>query len=164
MSPNPVQVGERRVFFVRWKPKQIAHKVHLPGSKTVSGIFVLLGKATRHRPLLIDPLLAFPLTSPDFCISRRLQPNNQTKPWPATPPCLSFLLPPWRLADVRPSLRPLPLPSVPPRQRRGHSDSAAPMAAGGDDNDFDDFSSKVCFMFPGQGAQFVGMCCETSMK
>lgn len=28
------------------------------------------------------------------------------------------------------------------------------------DNDFDDFSSKVCFMFPGQGAQFVGMCGE----
>lgn len=26
------------------------------------------------------------------------------------------------------------------------------------DNDFDDFSSKVAFMFPGQGAQFVGMC------
>lgn len=28
------------------------------------------------------------------------------------------------------------------------------------DNDFDDFSSKVAFMFPGQGAQFVGMCAE----
>jgi len=26
------------------------------------------------------------------------------------------------------------------------------------DNDFDDFSSKIAFMFPGQGAQFVGMC------
>jgi [acyl-carrier-protein] S-malonyltransferase len=26
------------------------------------------------------------------------------------------------------------------------------------DNDFEDFSSKVTFMFPGQGAQFVGMC------
>merc|ERR1719253_1367895 len=26
------------------------------------------------------------------------------------------------------------------------------------DSDFDDFSSKVAFMFPGQGAQFVGMC------
>lgn len=26
------------------------------------------------------------------------------------------------------------------------------------DNDFDDFSSKLTFMFPGQGAQFVGMC------
>jgi len=26
------------------------------------------------------------------------------------------------------------------------------------DSDFDDFSSKVSFMFPGQGAQFVGMC------
>jgi len=26
------------------------------------------------------------------------------------------------------------------------------------DNDFDEFSSKVSFMFPGQGAQFVGMC------
>lgn len=29
------------------------------------------------------------------------------------------------------------------------------------DNDFDDFSSTVTFMFPGQGAQFVGMCEET---
>jgi [acyl-carrier-protein] S-malonyltransferase len=28
------------------------------------------------------------------------------------------------------------------------------------DGDFDDFSSKVAFMFPGQGAQFVGMCDE----
>lgn len=28
------------------------------------------------------------------------------------------------------------------------------------DGDFDDFSSKVTFMFPGQGAQFVGMCGE----
>ena len=28
------------------------------------------------------------------------------------------------------------------------------------DSDFDDFSSNVCFMFPGQGAQFVGMCGE----
>lgn len=28
------------------------------------------------------------------------------------------------------------------------------------DNDFDDFTSKVSFMFPGQGAQFVGMCGE----
>lgn len=28
------------------------------------------------------------------------------------------------------------------------------------DNDFDDFSAKVAFMFPGQGAQFVGMCSE----
>lgn len=26
------------------------------------------------------------------------------------------------------------------------------------DSDFDDFSSKVTFMFPGQGAQFIGMC------
>lgn len=31
-------------------------------------------------------------------------------------------------------------------------------AVAGSDNDFDDFSSKVAFMFPGQGAQFVGMC------
>merc|ERR1719223_1842681 len=29
------------------------------------------------------------------------------------------------------------------------------------DTDFDDFSSKVTFMFPGQGAQFVGMAEET---
>lgn len=28
------------------------------------------------------------------------------------------------------------------------------------DSDFDDFSSKVAFMFPGQGAQSVGMCSE----
>lgn len=28
------------------------------------------------------------------------------------------------------------------------------------DSDFDDFSAKTCFMFPGQGAQFVGMCSE----
>jgi [acyl-carrier-protein] S-malonyltransferase len=28
------------------------------------------------------------------------------------------------------------------------------------DNDFDGFTSKVSFMFPGQGAQFVGMCGE----
>lgn len=28
------------------------------------------------------------------------------------------------------------------------------------DNDFDEFSSKVAFMFPGQGAQSVGMCSE----
>lgn len=28
------------------------------------------------------------------------------------------------------------------------------------DSDFDDYSSKVSFMFPGQGAQFVGMCGE----
>lgn len=28
------------------------------------------------------------------------------------------------------------------------------------DSDFDDFSAKVAFMFPGQGAQFVGMCGE----
>ena len=29
------------------------------------------------------------------------------------------------------------------------------------DNDFDDFTSKTAFMFPGQGAQFVGMCADT---
>jgi [acyl-carrier-protein] S-malonyltransferase len=28
------------------------------------------------------------------------------------------------------------------------------------DSDFDDFTSKVAFMFPGQGAQFVGMCAD----
>lgn len=32
----------------------------------------------------------------------------------------------------------------------------APLSAS--DSDFDDFSPKVAFMFPGQGAQFVGMC------
>lgn len=31
-------------------------------------------------------------------------------------------------------------------------------AVAASDNDFDDFSAKVAFMFPGQGAQFVGMC------
>eukprot|EP00529_Nitzschia_sp_RCC80_P031471 CAMPEP_0113486062 /NCGR_PEP_ID=MMETSP0014_2-20120614/24803_1 /TAXON_ID=2857 /ORGANISM="Nitzschia sp." /LENGTH=361 /DNA_ID=CAMNT_0000379723 /DNA_START=96 /DNA_END=1181 /DNA_ORIENTATION=- /assembly_acc=CAM_ASM_000159 len=30
----------------------------------------------------------------------------------------------------------------------------------GSDSDFDDFSAKVAFMFPGQGAQFVGMCSD----
>lgn len=28
------------------------------------------------------------------------------------------------------------------------------------DNDFDDFQSSIAFMFPGQGAQFVGMCAD----
>lgn len=32
------------------------------------------------------------------------------------------------------------------------------------DNDFDEFSSKVSFMFPGQGAQFVGMCGELTKE
>jgi [acyl-carrier-protein] S-malonyltransferase len=36
--------------------------------------------------------------------------------------------------------------------------SIAKLAA--NDGDFDDFSAKTCFMFPGQGAQFVGMCSE----
>lgn len=31
-------------------------------------------------------------------------------------------------------------------------------AVAASDNDFDDFTSKTAFMFPGQGAQFVGMC------
>lgn len=30
------------------------------------------------------------------------------------------------------------------------------------DTDFEDFTSKVSFMFPGQGAQFVGMCSEVT--
>ncbi|CAJ1942986.1 unnamed protein product [Cylindrotheca closterium] len=34
------------------------------------------------------------------------------------------------------------------------------MSLAASDSDFDDFSSKVAFMFPGQGAQFVGMCSE----
>lgn len=38
------------------------------------------------------------------------------------------------------------------------SSSTARLMAG--DNDFDDFSAKVAFMFPGQGAQFVGMCSD----
>lgn len=33
-------------------------------------------------------------------------------------------------------------------------------AVAASDNDFDGFSAKVAFMFPGQGAQFVGMCGE----
>lgn len=41
--------------------------------------------------------------------------------------------------------------------RRYSSDSTKVSAT---DNDFDDFSSKCAFMFPGQGAQFVGMCSE----
>jgi [acyl-carrier-protein] S-malonyltransferase len=32
--------------------------------------------------------------------------------------------------------------------------------ASSSDNDFDDFSTKIAFMFPGQGAQFVGMCAD----
>ena len=35
---------------------------------------------------------------------------------------------------------------------------ASSTAVFGSDSDFDDYSSKVSFMFPGQGAQFVGMC------
>jgi len=43
------------------------------------------------------------------------------------------------------------------------STSSSSLAAS--DDDFDGFSSKVAFMFPGQGAQFVGMCsdlCKTT--
>eukprot|EP00542_Grammatophora_oceanica_P009456 CAMPEP_0194029272 /NCGR_PEP_ID=MMETSP0009_2-20130614/3046_1 /TAXON_ID=210454 /ORGANISM="Grammatophora oceanica, Strain CCMP 410" /LENGTH=364 /DNA_ID=CAMNT_0038668891 /DNA_START=309 /DNA_END=1403 /DNA_ORIENTATION=- len=36
----------------------------------------------------------------------------------------------------------------------------ASTAAKASDTDFDGFSSKISFMFPGQGAQFVGMCGE----
>uniref|UniRef100_A0A6S9ET31 Malonyl-CoA:ACP transacylase (MAT) domain-containing protein n=3 Tax=Ditylum brightwellii TaxID=49249 RepID=A0A6S9ET31_9STRA len=36
--------------------------------------------------------------------------------------------------------------------------SVSPLMAS--DSDFDDFTSKVSFMFPGQGAQFVGMCAD----
>lgn len=46
-------------------------------------------------------------------------------------------------------------------RRAGAVQSARFMAS---DGDFDEYSSKVAFMFPGQGAQFVGMCtevCET---
>ena len=39
-----------------------------------------------------------------------------------------------------------------------HAASTTAMRAS--DNDFDGFSSKVAFMFPGQGAQFVGMCAD----
>eukprot|EP00571_Detonula_confervacea_P013564 CAMPEP_0172310396 /NCGR_PEP_ID=MMETSP1058-20130122/11463_1 /TAXON_ID=83371 /ORGANISM="Detonula confervacea, Strain CCMP 353" /LENGTH=349 /DNA_ID=CAMNT_0013023197 /DNA_START=61 /DNA_END=1110 /DNA_ORIENTATION=- len=45
-------------------------------------------------------------------------------------------------------------PASPTFARRAMS-SGLRMAS---DNDFEDFSSKVSFMFPGQGAQFVGMC------
>ena len=37
---------------------------------------------------------------------------------------------------------------------------AVTKVAAASDNDFDDFTSKVAFMFPGQGAQSVGMCSE----
>lgn len=40
--------------------------------------------------------------------------------------------------------------------RAARSSSVMKMA----DSDFDDFSSSVTFMFPGQGAQFVGMCAD----
>ena len=42
---------------------------------------------------------------------------------------------------------------------RGFGRKVSALAAS--DSDFDDFSSKIAFMFPGQGAQFVGMCGET---
>ncbi|KAL7535513.1 hypothetical protein ACHAXR_008033 [Thalassiosira sp. AJA248-18] len=45
-------------------------------------------------------------------------------------------------------------PASPTFARRAMS-SGLRMAS---DNDYDEFSSKVSFMFPGQGAQFVGMC------
>lgn len=41
---------------------------------------------------------------------------------------------------------------------RTFSSRVSPLMAS--DNDFDDFSAKTAFMFPGQGAQFVGMCGE----
>ena len=41
---------------------------------------------------------------------------------------------------------------------------AATTSLAASDSDFDDFSSKVAFMFPGQGAQFVGMCGDLSKE
>jgi [acyl-carrier-protein] S-malonyltransferase len=38
--------------------------------------------------------------------------------------------------------------------------TTARLMSSGSDSDFDDFTSKVAFMFPGQGAQFVGMCAD----
>jgi [acyl-carrier-protein] S-malonyltransferase len=46
-------------------------------------------------------------------------------------------------------------PASPTFARRAMMSSGLRMAS---DNEFDDFSSKVTFMFPGQGAQTVGMC------
>lgn len=48
---------------------------------------------------------------------------------------------------------------VPSALRQHSVRSASSLLAS--DNDFDDFTSKVAFMFPGQGAQFVGMCADT---
>jgi [acyl-carrier-protein] S-malonyltransferase len=42
----------------------------------------------------------------------------------------------------------------------GRSFGRKASAIAASDTDFADFSSKVAFMFPGQGAQFVGMCAE----
>jgi [acyl-carrier-protein] S-malonyltransferase len=38
--------------------------------------------------------------------------------------------------------------------------TATARSMSGSDSDFDGFTSKVAFMFPGQGAQFVGMCAD----
>ena len=46
---------------------------------------------------------------------------------------------------------------VPATRTFAHKLSTAVAAS---DSDFDDFTSKTAFMFPGQGAQFVGMCGE----
>lgn len=43
---------------------------------------------------------------------------------------------------------------------RRHSRHILTKVGATSDNDFDNFSSKVAVMFPGQGAQFVGMCSE----
>jgi len=48
---------------------------------------------------------------------------------------------------------------MPMASRRSFASSLA-----ASDNDFDDFTSKVSFMFPGQGAQFVGMCGELAKE
>lgn len=45
-----------------------------------------------------------------------------------------------------------------PSSLRQVASSSSSSALKASDNDFDGFSSKVAFMFPGQGAQFVGMC------
>eukprot|EP00568_Trieres_chinensis_P007471 CAMPEP_0183290864 /NCGR_PEP_ID=MMETSP0160_2-20130417/443_1 /TAXON_ID=2839 ORGANISM="Odontella Sinensis, Strain Grunow 1884" /NCGR_SAMPLE_ID=MMETSP0160_2 /ASSEMBLY_ACC=CAM_ASM_000250 /LENGTH=358 /DNA_ID=CAMNT_0025451553 /DNA_START=53 /DNA_END=1129 /DNA_ORIENTATION=- len=49
-------------------------------------------------------------------------------------------------------------PAVTPFVRNSAASSTSKLYAS--DSDFDDYSSKVSFMFPGQGAQFVGMCGE----
>jgi len=52
----------------------------------------------------------------------------------------------------------LSLAFVPATRSFNRAVSTVVLSSSTSDNDFDNFSAKVAFMFPGQGAQFVGMC------